>query len=130
MGFTMRTRLFVCSVLVAVVGFSSALLIYLRAGADDESDANVQIVVVDGKTYRYPMAITKAYQRDLQRFGGGAAVLFDDIARWIEGRVHGRSLGITLAWITAFLSLAMFLLGREISRSPTPALDHDRLDSP
>ena len=110
----MRKRLILCSILVAVVGLSSALLVYLRAGEDGELDENVQTVVVDGKTFRIPLASTKTYRRDLQRVGGGAAVLADDLERWFSGLWRGRSLGITLTWITAFVSVGLFLLARQI----------------
>src|SRR5215472_7677717 len=111
---TMRTRLMVCSLAIALVGLSSALLIYLTAGEDSGLDENVQIVVVDGKTYRVPLASTKSYRRELQRFGGGAALLFDDLDRWFEGLWRGRSLAITLAWITAFVSVGLFLFARQL----------------
>ena len=121
----MRTRLLICAALVAIIGFSAALVIYLRA-PDDESDDVV--VVVGGKTFRYPITSTKAYQRDLQRAGGNAAVLFDDVERWIRGRWHGRALGVTLAWITGIVSLALFLVAREVgyyanakARADTPS---------
>lgn len=109
----MRKRLILCSVLVAVVGLSSALLIYLTAGEDD-LDENVQTVLVDGKTFRIPLASTKMYRRDLRRFGGDAAVLFDDLDSWFRGLWRGRSLGVTLAWMTAFVSLGLFLLARQM----------------
>jgi hypothetical protein len=109
---TQRTRLIICAVLVAVVGLASALLIYLTAGPDRDPDENVQTIVVDGKTFRIPLASTKTYRRDLQRFGGGAAVLSDDLERWIGGLWHGRSLAVTVAWITAFVSLGLFAVAR------------------
>ena len=104
----------ICSVLVAVVGLSSALLIYLTAGEDSGSDEGFQTIVVDGKTFKIPMASTKMYQRDLQRFGGGSAVLADDLTRWFAGLWHGRSLAVTLTCITAFVSVGLFLIAREI----------------
>ena len=116
----MRKRLIICSVLVAVVGLSSALLIYLTAGEDSDLDENVQIVVVDGKTFRIPLASTKMYRRELQRFGGGAALLFDDLDRWFAGLWRGRSLSVTLAWITAFISLGLFLLARQMPADLNP----------
>src|SRR5262245_5601453 len=108
--FPMRKRFIACSILVAVVGLSSALVIYLRAGDDSALDENVQIVIVDGKSYRIPLADTKTYRRDLQRFGGQAAVLADDFNRWFAGLWHGRSLGITTAWISATVSAGLFAL--------------------
>jgi hypothetical protein len=55
-----------CSVAVAVVGLLGALLIYVRAD-DSDADENVQIVIVDGKAYKIPLASTKMYQRELRR---------------------------------------------------------------
>ena len=112
----------ICSLVIALVGLSSALLIYLTAGEDSGLDENVQIVVVDGKTYRVPLASTKSYRRELQRFGGGAALLFDDLDRWFEGLWRGRSLAITLAWITAFVSVGLFLFARQLPSDPRPRI--------
>ena len=109
----------ICSLVIALVGLSSALLIYLTAGEDGGLDENVQILVVDGKTYRVPLASTKSYRRELQRFGGGAALLFDDLDRWFEGLWRGRSLAITLAWITAFVSVGLFLFARQLPPDPS-----------
>jgi len=109
----MRTRLLVCAMLVAVIGLSSALVIYLTAG-EDSRDEGFQTVVVDGKTFRIPLASTKMYQRDLQRLGGNSAVLADDLTRWFAGLWHGRTLAVTLTWITAFVSVGLFLLARQI----------------
>jgi hypothetical protein len=111
---TMNKRLLICSVLVAVVGLSSALLIFLTAREDNGPDEGFQTVVVDGKTFRIPLASTKMYQRDLQRIGGNAAVLADDLTRWLAGLWHGRTLAFTLTWITAFVSVGLFLLARQI----------------
>lgn len=58
-----------CSVAVAVAGLLGALMIYVRAD-DSDADENVQIVIVDGQTYKIPLASTKLYQRELRRFGG------------------------------------------------------------
>ena len=100
-----------CSVAVAVIGLLGAVLIYVRAD-DSDADENVQIVIVDGQVQKIPLASTKIYQRELRRFGGEAAVLFDDINRWFARLWHGRSLGIITACITAFVSIGLFLLGR------------------
>ena len=110
----MNKRLFICSVLVAVVGLSSALVIFLTARDDNGPDEGFQTVVVDGKTFRIPLASTKMYQRDLQRFGGNSAVLADDLTRWFSGLWHGRTLAFTLIWITAFVSAGLFVLARQI----------------
>jgi len=102
----------ICSVVIAVVGLSAALAIYLTVGAGSEPDENFQILIVDGQIYRIPLADTKLYRRDLQRFGGNAAVVFDDLTRWFAGLWRGRSLAITVACITGFVSLGFAVLAR------------------
>jgi hypothetical protein len=119
-----RRHLTICSAIVAAVGLFSAAAIYLTAGEDSDADDD-QVVVVDGKTYRIPLANTKMYRRELQRFGGQAAVLADDFNRWFAGLWHGRSLGITVAWITAFTSLGLFLLARQIPSDADALGDED-----
>jgi hypothetical protein len=107
----------VCSVAVAVVGLLGALLIYARAD-DSDADENVQIVIVDGKTYKVPLASTKMYQHELRRFGGEAAVLFDDIDRWFAPLFRARPLAIITACITAFVSVGLFLAARGMPAGP------------
>ena len=106
-----------CSVAVAVVGLLGALLIYVRAD-DSDADENVQIVIVEGKTYKIPLASTKMYQRDLRRYGGEAAVLFDGINRWFATLWRGRSLAIITACVTVFVSVGLFLVARAMPAGP------------
>src|SRR5262245_59196838 len=115
MGGLMHTRLLLAATIVAVIGLSSALWIYFTARDDDEPDEYVQIVVVDGKTYRIPLADTKIYRRDLQRFGGTAAVLADDFRRWCAGLWRGRSLAVTIGVLTVVLAALLLLLARLIA---------------
>ena len=110
---SMRRRLMIWSVVVAAVGLSTALVIYLTVGPGREADENFQILIVDGQIYRIPLADTKMYRRDLQRFGGNAAVVFDDFNRWFVGLWRGRSLAITVACITGFVSLGLVVLARQ-----------------
>jgi hypothetical protein len=60
------------------------------------------------------------YRRELQRFGGKAALLFDDFNRWFKGLWHGKSLAVTVVWITAFISLGVFLFARLLPPDPKP----------
>src|SRR4249920_128901 len=114
----MQKRLYLCSLIVAVMGLSSTLLVYLTAGEDTDGDEGFEFVVVDGKTYPIPLASNKMYRRELQRFGGKAAVLFDDFNRWFAGLWRGKSLAVTIVWITAFVSLGLFLLARNWPPDP------------
>jgi len=77
-------------------------------------------VIVGGQIYRIPLADTKMYRRDLQRFGGTAAVVFDDLTRWFVGLWRGRSLAVTILCITAFVSLVLLGLARQ---APPDAAD-------
>ena len=113
-----------CSVVVAVVGLLGSLLIYVRAG--DDSDENMQIVIVDGKAYKVPLASTKTYQRELRRIGGEAAVLFDDINRWFASVFRGRSLAVVTASITVLVSVGLFLVARDV---PSERDSDDRGDA-
>ena len=112
-----QERLTLCSIVVAVVGLCSAALIYLTAG-EDPIDEDSQIVLVDGKAYPIPIASTKMYRHELERFGGKAAVLFDDFNRWFAGLWRGKSLAVTVVWITAFISAGLFLLARQLPPDP------------
>jgi hypothetical protein len=114
----MRKSDLIWPVLVAVVGLSTALVIYLNAAEDSDVDENVQVVVVDGQTYRIPLSDTKMYRGQLQRYGGQALVLFDDFNRWFAGFWRGRSLAITIGSITTIASIGLFLLARLAPSDP------------
>ena len=116
----MQRRLYLCSFIILVAGLCGALLIYLTAGEDTEGDEGSEIVIVDGKAYPMPSSGTKMYRRELQRFGGKAALLFDDFNRWFAGLWHGKSLAVAVVWITAFISLGVFLFARLLPPDPKP----------
>src|SRR5260221_3372849 len=123
----MQRRLYLCSFIILVAGLCGALLIYLTAGEDTEGDEGSEIIIVDGKAYPIPLSGTKMYRRELQRFGGKAALLFDDFNRWFAGLWHGKSLAVAVGWITGFISLWAFLLLRLLPPDPkayVPGGDH------
>ena len=97
------------------VGFASALVIYFTA--EDEPETGVGYVIVNGGVYVIPYSASRTYVRDLERFGGKAAVLFDELNRWFAARWHGRALGITVAWIAiALAALLYWISGKSPSR--------------
>ena len=106
----MQRRLYYSAMLVLAIGLVSAVLIYVTA--EDEPEAGVGYVIVDGGVYVIPYSASKTYLRDLERFGGKAAVLFDELNRWFTGLWRGKALATTVAWISVFVALLLFALAR------------------
>jgi len=95
-----RARLQLGALVVLVLGLASALGMYLAA---DDAPASAALAEMHG---------SKPYVHQLERFGGKAAVMFDQFNRWFAGLWEGRQLGVTVAWITIVLAAAMFLVAR------------------
>ncbi len=93
---------------ILVVGLGVAAAIYFTA--EDEPELSTSYVVV------MDPATTKAYVRELERFGGKASVLFDEFSRWFAGRWHGKALGVTVAWISIAVAALLYWITRK-SRS-------------
>jgi hypothetical protein len=110
---SLQTRLYVSSGIILAIGLCCALLIYLTA--EDDPVSAVSYVVVDGVTYPIAPGSSKMYVRELQRFGGKATVLIDELNRWFAGLWQGKSLAITVAWISIVVSLGVFLFARDLS---------------
>jgi hypothetical protein len=100
---TLEARLYTAAILVLVAGLAGALYLYLTAG--DDADIAMQQI-----------AGSKMYVRQIQLYGGKASVLFDEFSRWFAGLWEGRKLAVTIAWISAFASLALFLAARHAGR--------------
>ena len=95
-----RARLQLGALVVLALGLASALGIYLAA-ADDPASAAL-----------HEMRNSKPYVHQLERFGGKAAVLFDQFNHWFAALWKGRQLGITVAWITLAVAGVMLLVAR------------------
>ena len=93
------------------VGVVAGVSIYLVA--EDEETASAYVIVGD-TAYPVDPTRSKAYVRQLERFGGKAAVLFDEFNRWFAGLWQGKALGITVAWISIFIALVLFALARRL----------------
>jgi hypothetical protein len=106
----LQTRLYVISVAILAIGLCCSVLIYLTA--DDDPAGAVSYVVAGGSVYAIPALTSKVYVRELQRFGGKAAVLFDEFGTRFAGLWRGKSLAYTVAWISAMASLGVFLFAR------------------
>jgi|SRR5690242_7604258 hypothetical protein len=104
----MRTRLLIAALFVLVAGLAAGVTTYFLA---DEADATAYVVIGD-TAYPVDPATSKTYVRQLERFGGKASVLFDDINRWFASLWHGKRLGLTIVVLSVASALALFLIAR------------------
>ena len=107
----LKRRLNAAGLAILALGLAAALLVYLVA---DEAppDAVGYVVAADGTSYPLAPNQSKRYIRDLERFGGKSSVLFDELDRWFASLWRGKSLGVTLAWLSVIAALALFLFAR------------------
>ncbi len=98
----MKARLYFISAAILLLGVCRSLLIYFTAAEDPQT----------GEIYLDQPQLSKKYVRELERFGGKAAVIFDEINRWFDALWRGKSLGVTVGWLSLIVSLALFLFAR------------------
>jgi hypothetical protein len=118
----LRKRLYACSLAILILGLCSGAAIHVLA--EDRTDDGDGYVIVDGKAYPAGVYQSKRYQRELERYGGKANVLFDEFNRWFASLWQGKTLGATLACIGVALSFGLFLLARYLYPEP-PAVSSD-----
>ena len=104
----MRTPLLIAALFVLVASLAAGATVYYLA---DEADASAYVIVGD-TAYAVDAATSKTYVRQLERFGGKAAVLFDEINRFLASLWHGKRLGLTIGALGIAGALALFLLAR------------------
>jgi hypothetical protein len=98
----LKARLYLISAAILLLGLASALLIYFTASDAPET----------GQAFYDSPQLSKKYIRELERFGGKQAVIFDEIIRWLDDRFSGKALGVTIGWLSAAVALALFLFAR------------------
>ena len=106
-------RFSIAAILVLISGLLVGAAIYFTA---PEAEPSAYTIVGD-TAYAYDPATSKSYVSQLQRFGGKTAVLFDDINRWFASLWVGRALGVTIAWISVAVALALFWIAGRVRRS-------------
>jgi hypothetical protein len=92
-------------ILIMILGFGSALIIYLAA--NDQPDL----------TPGYDALQSKAYVHDLKQYGGKANVMAAEFTEWFGGLWSGRNLAFTVACLTAFVVLVMIFVTRPLDSS-------------
>jgi hypothetical protein len=108
----LRESLILIGAIIMLVGLGSAIMIYQSAGDDSESVLGYEII--DGSAYPIRPEDSRIYRRDLELYGGKAAVVADDFSRWFVGLWHGKSLAFTLAGISIFISFVFFFAANRL----------------
>ena len=108
----LRESLILIGAIIMLVGLGSAILIYQSAG--DDSGSVLGYEIVDGSAYPIRPEDSMMYRRDLELYGGKAAVLVDDFSRWFVGLAHGKSLAFTVAGISIFISFVFFFAANRL----------------
>ena len=88
----MKTRLVAAALFLVIAGLACGATIYFLA---EEPEPTAYVIVGDA-AYPVDPTMSKTYVRQLERFGGKAAVMFDDFNRWFASLWQGQTLGITL----------------------------------
>lgn len=88
-----RNRPYLIAAIILLVGFGSAVAIYLTAAT------------VPDTLLEFSPDTSKKYLRDLQLYGGTANVLAAELMDWFNGLWHGRSLAFTVAVIAVAVCL-------------------------
>ena len=110
----MKSPMIIAALFILVAGLACGVTIYLLA---DEPEATAYVVVGD-KAYPIDPTTSKTYARQLERFGGKAALLFDDLNRWFSGLWQGKHLGITIGVLSALCAGALLGIARMSDRPP------------
>ncbi len=93
----MRKPLYLASALVLAAGIGVGAAVYFNA---DEPSAALE-----------DLYGSKLYVRDLRRFGGKAAVLFDELDRWFASLWEGKRLGLTIGVLSLLASGGLYFAG-------------------
>ena len=97
-----RSRLRAVIAAVCVAGFTSAIVIYVRARPPAANPLG------------YDPNDTKSYLRQMEYYGGQANLLASDIREWFSGLWHGRHLAFTVAALTVVAAFLIWFFGRPV----------------
>jgi len=106
---SLSKRLYLIGAVILVLGLLAAATIYFTVAEASEDLLGYEII--DGKAYPLMVSDSKMYRHDLERFGGKAAIMADDLSRWFSGLWQGKQLAWTVAILTTLLALVFFRAG-------------------
>lgn len=120
---SLQIRLYLIGAFILVAGLLVAALVYVTA--DDDASDGADYEFVGGNVYATQPHDSKRYVHDIELYGGSAAVVVDDIDRWIASLWHGRKLAYTLGILAMGLGLGCFLVAERLLEEPPPDPDRD-----
>jgi len=101
-----RVYLQIISIVILIGGLASALGIYERAGQGSPEVLGYE--EENGEVYPVNPEDSKAYERNMELYGGKANVLAYELRRWFVGLMHGTSLAIIVAAVSILASFCFF----------------------
>ena len=104
----MKTRLLAAALFTLIAGLACGATVYFLA---EEPEPTAYVMVGD-TAYAVDPTATKTYVRQLERFGGKAAVLFDDFNRGFARLWQGKTLGITIGALSVLAALLLLAIAR------------------
>ena len=114
----LKKRLRLSCLIILAAGLCAAMLIYLLA--EDIPDDPLGYVIANGSVYPLATRDSKSYRHEVQRYGGNAALLFDDFNRWFAGLWQGKALAKTVTWISILVSLGIYLFANSLRPDARP----------
>ena len=114
----LRNHYLIAGVLILLIGVGMSLWIALTTPAEDTDIEGSSLQVIapgDSKTYRHK----------LERFGGKAAVMADDLKRWVVSWFEGRRLALLIALGSAITALGCFRAGWRRMHGSATAMQKD-----
>lgn len=114
----LKKRLRLACLVILAAGLCGAMLVYRFAA--DVAGAPLGYVVANGTSYAVSTGDSKTYRREVERYGGKAALMFDDFDRWFAELWRGKTLAWTGAWISFLVSLGIYLFALSLHEDARP----------
>lgn len=93
----------VIAIMILIIGFGSAIFIYLTADSTPVDPFN-------------PL-VSKRYVRELELYGGKFNVLAADLSQWFAEIWHGKSLGGTVGILSLLIALLLWFISTPLQIS-------------
>jgi hypothetical protein len=111
-----RRRLFWIGAVILVAGLIAGATIFLNAGGDEVAALGYDFA--GGTSYAVDAGDSKMYRHEIERFGGKAALLADDLNRFIASLWHGKRLALVVAIAALAVAGGFFVAAARAQEPP------------